>query len=308
MRKEKSLIIQLSIILMVLIFSVNINSQTPVKKIATIEIENILDNNGIDSAMAFFSQWHHIPIYKIDPVLYLKMINPIDSYSSKYSYIIFDGANNIHNQFLAEKTFKLFKEHTSTLKNTAINSKYKKISRIDNTDLSVLVKQKNDSLESFLKSEYDFWKKATEVRKKNESHYNCLVIMLAFKRLNSPCYSGTAENYHRSNVDKWSKDTTLEGHKYIYGYKEYETSMIELKNEYNELSDVSFMEEPALSNIVGEYTNNGKCWNILIHKGKRGILDVGCQYGGLSGHGNRYLIELAGKNQLKVSILSGWIS
>jgi hypothetical protein len=294
--------------LMLLVFAFNASSQ--IKKISTSEIEKKLIEYGIDSAMTSF-RWYHAPIYKLDSTLYIRMTDYVDNYSSRYSGFVFDGANNIQNPLLAQKVLELVKDYTSGLKKTAVDSKYKKVKIIDKEHhILLLLKQDNDSIESFIKNEYDFWKNATEIRNKKESHYNSLKMMLALKEMNSSYYSESVENFHRENVSKSSRDSQLKGYS-IYEYNEHYSSVIALENEYSNLGEINFEAEKELSDeleIPSYLIDNKKCWSELIYKDKKGILDLGCQFSGLSGYGNRYVIELVGKNKLKVSIIGSWIS
>lgn len=322
MKKEYTMRI---IFLMSLFLIFSLNTSPQVKKISTKEIEQCLNIYGLDSTLQSFS-CAYTPIYKIDSALYLKMVTDINDYSSKNLYFLFNGANNMQDSFLSNKVFDLYKEHCSILKNEAIDSKYKTIKTLDNHYLAVFVKQKNDSIESFLKSEYNFWKNGiNEVNKLSsirrffkslngedlleDTHYNCLIIMLGLKYLNSPYYSDVVEKYHRENLGKWSQDTKLGGYTYVYDYNEFGSIVVDLRNEYESLSDIKFEEEPDLLNLTThEFPSTMNCSNKLIYNNKIGIFNAGCNVGSLSAFSTIYKLELVGTNKLKITILDGWMS
>lgn len=309
MRNEKRIVKKILVLSVLLIFTLSINSQ--IKKISTGQIREQLVKNGIDSAIASYS-WSRTPLYKIDSILYFQMADSVTNFHSKHLDFVANGANSYQSPTLAQKMLQFVKEYTSELKEKAIASKYKKVKIIDeDAYLLILIKQKDDSIEKYFKDEYDFWKNATEIGNKKESHYNCLKMMLALKELGSPYYSESSENFHRENVKKSDRDRKLRSWRYVYEYKEYETSIVDLKNKYDRLEDINFEEETELAKMFGmlsSYKNDNDCWSELIYKDNKAILDLGCQWGPLSGVGTRCLVELVDKNKLRVITLDSWIS
>ena len=295
-----------------------------VEKIPTDQIKRTLIDNGLDSAMNYFSNWYHIPIYKIDMQLCNEIVSKIDT-ESYHVHFLLDVANNVQNKDLSDKIYSLFNSHCLELKSTAVKSEYTQIKSINDSYLSVLLKQENDSLEYLLVDNYQYWNNAiSEVRKisrlkrffkslggdylQEDCHYNCLINLLGLKDLNSKYYSDSLEHYHRANVRKYQKDNSLGQYNYRFEYKEYDVAIINLDYEYEDLGEIDFERELKLMNYFKEYPDNINCWRTLIYNDKSGILDLGCQYAPLAGHGNRYRIELIENNKLKIITLQTWIS
>ena len=310
-----------------LIFTLILNFSSgfgQVIKIPTNQIRQTLIDSGLDSAMNYFRNWNHIPIYRIDMQLCIDIIEKIDL-ESNYIGFMLDVANNVQTKRLSEKSYSLFKNHCMELRAIADNSEYAEIKTLDGSYLSVLLKQKNDSLESLLLDNYQYWKNAiSEVQKISvltrfvkslrgdylfeDCHYNCLITLLGLKKLNSKFYSDSLEYFHRENVRKFQKDNFLGQGIYLYAYREYDEVIIELNRGYKNLGEIDFETETELRDYIERFPDKEYCWKKLIYNDRNGILDLGCQIAPLAGNGKSYRIELIEKNKLKIITIQDWIS
>jgi len=295
-----------------------------IRKISSNEMMDIINKGGLDSANKYFPSFYDMPISKIDSNLSKKIISKIDIHS-KYSVLLLKFCNNIQDTLLSEKIYELFQSQCEEIKSIAKESNYTNIKTIDDKYLLALVKQRNDSVENLLTKNFNYWVQAiSEVNKISgikrfakslhgdylieDCHYNCLMLILGLKHIGSKLYSESIENYHRGKVREFQKDDSLGQFSSSYKYYEFNTITIKLAKEYDNLNDIEFESEPRLNKFFEKYPNKAECWKTLFYNNKNGILDLGCIFAPLVGHGNRYRFELVERNKLRISFLKSWIS
>jgi hypothetical protein len=295
-----------------------------IRKISSNEMMDIIEKSGLDSAKKYFPSFYDMPIYKIDSSLSEKIICKINIHS-KYSELLLDYCSNIQDSLLSEKIYELFKAQCQVLKSFAKESNYANIKTIDDKYLFALVKQRNDSSENLLKENYQYWvqtisetQRISSIKRivkslhgdylEEDCHYNCLMLALGLKKLGSRFYSDSMENNHRGKVREFQKNDSLGKYSNRYKYKEFNSITIKLAKEYDNVGEIEFESEPRLQKFFEKYPNDVKCWKTVFYNKNSGILDLGCNYAPLVGHGNRYRLELVEKNKLRIIILESWIS
>ncbi|MGA2298846.1 MAG: hypothetical protein ABSG15_14970 [FCB group bacterium] len=316
----------IKIISIILFFLFSFNLEGQIKKISTQEISDHLDKYGLDSTMSSIEYLPILEIFDIDTILTRNFLNKIDNENSKYSHFLLEILNNHFDSTLSNRAYQICSKYCENIRNAAIENEYTSIQELKAEYLYVLIRQHHNLTEKLLIDEYKFWHNAIEKieqfsffymffkKLKGDNileycHLNCLNLQLALKEIKSIYHSDSLENFHQKNIWEWMHTNTLKSNVNIYENREAPGSIYKLENDYNNLKEINFYNEPNLAFLIKDYTDSKYCTIVLVYNHNIGILDLSYLYsptaGYFEGYFSRYKIELINRRQLKLVFIDG---
>ena len=300
------------------------------KIIKTDSLYHIANEFGLDSALSI-SQG--LPIYKIDSLTALKLLDFVTEYSfpSKSGSFFSSMAHNWKIKPVQDKTNELAVNKIKNILSdtTTVFSYLERRSLFIGDQLLVaIIIQKPDSIESYLIDCYKYLFDLAEQYKKllpsahirffqyfkdgnyrtamyRGCHIRCYEVMWTLGQLGSSFFDKKKLSYHNRKFARYEKPNAL---RYYSPYREFGgIKEISLNNDYNSIEDIDFLNEPELVKILQNY-NIERCWSFILSNDKLGFLDVGCSFAPLAGYGYTYKIELYEPNKIRFTAISGWIS
>jgi hypothetical protein len=297
-----------------------------IKIVNTKDLVPIAKEFGIDSALKASLG---LPIYVIDTLAAKTLLNYVSDYKryTKAEYFFNQMAHNWETQFLKEKTFTLLKTELKKIEKDKPNQ-YGNLKLLDDKLIISLLKQNPDSAEELLIEGYQYCSKFADSLKANfpsgisrlfwsfkgthpsaqaykDCNENCYKIMWTLGQMKSKFFDSKKLNYHNYKFPSWqSRDIKS----FTDVYREYDIQILDLKKRYNSINEIDFDSEPGLKNILSSYDTKDKCWKFILSNEIQGILNLGCQFTLLGGHGVIYKLELVKNKKLKITEIAAWIS
>ncbi len=316
----------LSIVLILWIFTIGTNAQE-IKTVETTSLIQIKEKFGLDSALSLSKG---LPIYKIDSLTALNLLQHVYGYSfpSKTGYFFRQMAHNWKIEPVRKKTYD-FAVNTLNVMQTDTANINGQVYTIDERLLIGIIIQRPDSIEEQLIKCYNYCNELAVAYKKifpsafkrfvdffkygygptveayETCHLNCSKLMATLGKLESKYYDHSKLAYHNSKIRGWRQNKDIM--RFYEPYKEYESKQLLLSKNYDSLSEINYQNEPELMKILQGFSND-ECWEFMLLHDTIGFLDLGCISAPLSGHGITYKIELKEKNKLVLTTVSAWIS
>jgi hypothetical protein len=317
----------LIIISILVLFTGKIHSQE-LRIINTKDLIPIAKEFGIDSALHLSAS---LPIYVIDSLTAKSLLEYVTDYKRYTSaeYFFNQMAHNWKTQFLKDKTSKLLKIELEKLKHGKPDQ-YGNLIKLDDKLIISLLIQRPDSIEkplidcywscsrladslkasfpSGISRFFSSFKYGTHptVEAYQYCNLNCYNIMRILGQLKSNYFNSKKLNYHKYKFPPWLESEDI--FRFKDTYHEYDIKLVSLNRQYNSLNEIDFANEPELKNILSEYNIKDKCWKFMLSNEKQGILNVGCRFAPLAGHGMLLKLELQNDNRLRICKIGEWIS
>ncbi len=316
----------LQIISILIFLTLSVKSQE-IKMINTKDLISVSNAFGLDSALHISGGF---PIYRIDSATALTLLDKMTSYEryTRSEYFFSSMANNWKNDFVKDKT-EIFATNQLERIDRAQSSEFDSLILLDDKLAISIVKQNLISLDSLLLKCYEsnlllsdtlkemfpsgfvrFFKSfkygaLPVVRAYENCNRNCFKIMQILGELKSDKFDSKKLQYHYDKLRPYQQNHDF--YRFEEHYGEYDTVTVNLKSDYNTISELDFNNETELQQIIKGFDEE-KCWKFIIQNDKKGFLDLGCQFAPLSGYGIQYKLELIDKNRLLIIKIEEWIS
>ena len=299
---------------------------------STAEILELAKSNGLDSLL---NEYFMEPLHELDSTTAKKIVGLINSSkpTTKIDWFIaesnhFGLLDSSHNGMINkyyQRKLEMYKD--------SIEYRYGKIPEEYKLYLLSLIDHKNSSTEGLLIDNYNFWIKESKKHKKEyvlgskedqaykreqlqasfvNCHINSSNYLVALNQIGSNFFSKVkleAHNQYLNEYDQKKESSKFYHSRYDfsfdYGDIPFDTTIIDLKNEFNTLQEIPFTK--VLKSFAKNYSKRNVYISIITNS-KKGYLSLTFSKKGRCSSGNNYRIELIDRKKLILYRTNSWIS
>jgi hypothetical protein len=296
------------------------------KRITTIELENVADKYGIDSALKTVIPFTEI--FQIDTAVALSIglkCYDLKNYSRQFTFFTTTG-QVIKSQAINSKAINNVKTYENLLSD-ATKRQFNGIV-IPDQIFHVLVFQNDNSIIPLLKTEFIFWeRKADSIRNTYPSKIkrffqkfkgtppseqlfsdckeNCYKIAWSLNKFGARNFTIERANAIRQQLVPYLRNYDIERSK--FKPNTFGSDTIQLAQSYNSITEIDFDNEVEFVKLK-ENLEGDKCYKQIITNNKMALYDIGCRWSSRAGSGKTLKLELVSSNILKVTVIRLWLS
>ena len=285
----------------------------------TQSLYKIAKSYGLDSVLVLSQQ---LPIYVIDSVTALKLLDFVDDYSfrEKSGSFFIEMAHTWKNQTIKQKTYDFALKRLKKIESEKFNLHTGPYSIEDRLLIATII-QKPDSIEEHFINCYKHSAELAELYRKEfpsaitrighfftdgfhpivlrykSCHMNCYKFMWALGQIGSDFYDAKKLSLHNSKQESWKKNPQIM--RFFEPYREFDFQEIILNGDYNSIEELNFEKEPELSRILG--LKSDSCRKTILYHNKIGFSNLICYSYGIT-----HKIEILENNKIKLTIISEW--